>query len=56
MRPALAVSGLSSQNPGAQISSIATFTSNPQMPDDVLKKGFQVNAQDVIKIRRNLGG
>ncbi|KAL7133189.1 hypothetical protein ABFS83_12G123400 [Erythranthe nasuta] len=32
--PALAVSGLSSQNPGAQISSIAAFTSNPLIPDE----------------------
>ncbi|KAK4429905.1 Germin-like protein subfamily 1 member 1 [Sesamum alatum] len=56
MRPALAISGLSSQNPGAQVSSVATFTSNPSMPDDVLKKGFKVTGQDVIRIRRNLGG
>ncbi|KAI3467450.1 hypothetical protein Pfo_024113 [Paulownia fortunei] len=53
--PAFAVSGLSSQNPGAQISSLATFTSNPPMPDEVLKKGFKVTGQDVIRIRRNLG-
>ncbi|CAA2996677.1 germin subfamily 1 member 1 [Olea europaea subsp. europaea] len=53
---ALAVSGLSSQNPGAQISSMATFTSKPSMPDEVLKKGFKVNGQDVMRIRRNLGG
>ncbi|CAK9137847.1 unnamed protein product [Ilex paraguariensis] len=53
---ALCVSGLSSQNPGAQIVSLATFTSKPAIPDDVLKKGFQITAQDVLKIRRNLGG
>ncbi|XP_073142159.1 germin-like protein subfamily 1 member 1 [Henckelia pumila] len=56
VNPALAVSGLSSQNPGAQISSIATFTSKPLVPDEVLKKGFKINGQDVTRIRRNLGG
>ncbi|GFP96143.1 germin-like protein subfamily 1 member 1 [Phtheirospermum japonicum] len=56
VKPAFAISGLSSQNPGAQISSIATFTSNPDMPDDVLKKGFKISGQDVTRIRRNLGG
>lgn len=56
VNPALAVSGLSSQNPGAQISSLATFRSNPLIPNDVLQKGFKVNGQDVTRIRRNLGG
>ncbi|KAH6809534.1 germin-like protein 7 [Perilla frutescens var. frutescens] len=54
--PALAVSGLSSQNPGAQISSLAAFASKPPIPDYVLEKGFKVNGQDVTRIRRNLGG
>ncbi|XP_047963495.1 germin-like protein subfamily 1 member 1 [Salvia hispanica] len=54
--PALAVSGLSSQNPGAQVSSLASFASHPGMPDDVLRKGFKMNGQDVARIRRNLGG
>ncbi|KAK2994383.1 hypothetical protein RJ640_029498 [Escallonia rubra] len=54
--PALTMSGLNSQNPGAQLSSLATFASTPAMPDDVLKKAFQINGQDVSKIRRNLGG
>ncbi|XP_050238496.1 germin-like protein subfamily 1 member 1 [Mercurialis annua] len=56
MRSAVAVSGLSSQNPGAQIASLASFRSNPFIPDDVLKKAFQITSQDVIRIRRNLGG
>ncbi|KAK1553587.1 hypothetical protein Q3G72_000829 [Acer saccharum] len=56
MKPALAVSGLSSQNPGAQISSLAEFTSKPSIPDEILKKAFQVNGQDVSRIRKNLGG
>lgn len=54
--PALAVSGLSSQNPGAQISSMASFASKPPIPDDVVSKGFKMNGQDVARIRRNLGG
>ncbi|KAJ9187600.1 hypothetical protein P3X46_003034 [Hevea brasiliensis] len=45
-----------SQNPGAQIASIAAFTSNPHIPDDVVKKAFQITTQEVVKIRKNLGG
>ncbi|CAA0834737.1 Germin-like protein subfamily 1 member 1 [Striga hermonthica] len=56
VKPAFAVSGLNSQNPGAQISSLATFTSNPNLPDDVLKKAFKITGQDVMRIRKNLGG
>ncbi|CAI9785191.1 unnamed protein product [Fraxinus pennsylvanica] len=56
VKTALAISGLSSQNPGAQISSMATFMSKPSMPDEILKKGFKVNGQDVMRIRKNLGG
>lgn len=54
--PALVLSGLSSQNPGAQLTSMATFTSKPWIPDEVLKKAFQINGQDVTRIRKNLGG
>ncbi|GLT40039.1 hypothetical protein SLA2020_141980 [Shorea laevis] len=53
---ALAVSGLNSQNPGVQIASTAVFTSKPNIPDEVLKKAFQITGQDVARIRRNLGG
>ncbi|XP_041014094.1 germin-like protein subfamily 1 member 1 [Juglans microcarpa x Juglans regia] len=53
---AVAVSGLNSQNPGAQLTSFATFTSIPEIPDEVLKKAFQISKPDVTKIRRNLGG
>lgn len=53
---ALAVSGLSSQNPGAQIAPLAAFTSKPNLPDEVLLKAFQISKQDVMRIRRNLGG
>lgn len=55
-KPTLVISGLSSQNPGAQISSLAAFTSKPLIPDVVLQKGFKVNGQDLTRIRRNLGG
>lgn len=54
--PALAVSGMGSQNPGAQISSLAAFASKPPIPDYVLQKGFMVSGQDVTRIRKNLGG
>lgn len=54
--PALALSGLNSQNPGAQITSMAAFRSNPTIPDEVLKKTFRISGQDVEKIRKNLGG
>ncbi|THG15130.1 germin-like protein subfamily 1 member 1 [Camellia sinensis] len=56
MKPAMAVSGLSSQSPGAQIASLSMFASKPAVPDEVLKKAFQITGQDVAKIRRNLGG
>lgn len=56
MSPALAVSGLSSESPGAQIASIATFTSNPAMPDVVLEKAFKIDGQEVARIRHHLEG
>jgi len=54
--PAIAISGLNSQNPGAQIASLATFASKPPIPDDILKKAFQISKGEVETIRRNLGG
>ncbi|XVF84869.1 hypothetical protein PTKIN_Ptkin17bG0073900 [Pterospermum kingtungense] len=54
--PALAISGLSSRNPGVQIASRAAFVSNPLIPDEILEKAFQISSQDVEKIRKNLGG
>ncbi|XP_043725336.1 germin-like protein subfamily 1 member 1 [Telopea speciosissima] len=54
--PAVAVAGLNSQNPGAQLVSLATFASKPRIPDEVLKNAFQIGGQDVERIRRNLGG
>jgi len=55
-QPAIAISGLNSQNPGAQIASIATFASKPSIPDEVIKKAFQMSGQDVEIIRKKLGG
>ncbi|KAI6686508.1 hypothetical protein NL676_032421 [Syzygium grande] len=53
---ALAISGLSSQNPGVQIASLAAFMSKPGIPDEVLGTAFQITRQDIAKIRKNLGG
>lgn len=55
-KPALAISGFSSQNPGAQLASVAAFRTNPKIPDEVLKKSFQIDGQVVSRIRKNLGG
>lgn len=54
--PALAISGLSSQNPGTQVTSLATFTSKPPIPDEIMSKAFQISDSDIDKIRKNLGG
>ncbi|PKI47225.1 hypothetical protein CRG98_032362 [Punica granatum] len=54
--PALAVAGLNSQNPGAQIASLAMFASTPEIPEEVLKKAFKITGQEVARIRGNLGG
>ncbi|KAG7979485.1 hypothetical protein I3843_05G133800 [Carya illinoinensis] len=52
--PALTLSGLNSQSPGFHLTSVATFASKPEIPDEVLKKAFQINDQDVKRIRNNL--
>jgi quercetin dioxygenase-like cupin family protein len=55
--PALAVSGLNSQNPGLQLTSLASLaTTKPGIPDEILKKEYQINGLDAARIRRNLGG
>lgn len=54
--PALALSGLNSQNPGAEVASLANFATRPPLPDDVLIKSFRITGQDVQRIRKNLGG
>ena len=48
--PALAVSGLSSQNPGVQIAFRVAFLSNPSSLDVILEKAFQISIMDVAKI------
>ncbi|KAJ8635079.1 hypothetical protein MRB53_009346 [Persea americana] len=54
--PALAISGLNSQNPGSQISSLSNFATKPAIMDDILKKSYRISGQDVERIRKNLGG
>lgn len=51
---ALVVSGLSSQNPGVQMASPAAFATGPAMPEEISKKLFQINNQDVMKIKTSL--
>ncbi|KAJ3679562.1 hypothetical protein LUZ60_017573 [Juncus effusus] len=41
--PAVAIAGLSSQNPGLIVIEDAVFGSNPSIPDEVLEKAFQVD-------------
>ncbi|XP_022151334.1 germin-like protein subfamily 1 member 1 [Momordica charantia] len=53
---AVAVSGLNSQNPGAQLTALAAFASKPDIPPQVLKKSFQITDCDIARIRRSLGG
>ncbi|XP_019445509.1 PREDICTED: germin-like protein subfamily 1 member 1 [Lupinus angustifolius] len=55
-QPALALSGLNSQNPGVQLASVATFASKPPIPDPILKKAFQISDKELDMMRRNLGG
>ena len=54
--PALVLSGLNSQSPGAQLVLFSAFRTEPPVPDEVLKKAFKINGQDVHRIQRNLGG
>ncbi|XP_074278734.1 germin-like protein subfamily 1 member 1 [Silene latifolia] len=54
--PSMAISGLSSENPGTQVASLATFTTTPSMPSIVLEKAFKIDAQEVIRISNHLQG
>lgn len=54
--PAVVLSGLNSQSPGAQLVPFSAFRTEPRVPDEVLKKAFRINGQDVQRIQRNLGG
>jgi len=53
---ALAISGLNSQNPGAQVMPLAVFGSKPEIFPAVLKKAFKISSEEVEKIRKNLIG
>lgn len=55
-KSAVAVSGLNSQNPGAQLLALAVFTSKPEIPEEVLKKSFQISECEIAHIRKSLGG
>lgn len=54
--PAVVLSGLNSQSPGAQLVPFSAFRTEPPVPDEVLKVAFKINGQDVHRIQRNLGG
>ncbi|CAM0871581.1 unnamed protein product [Alopecurus aequalis] len=54
--PAVVLSGLNSQNPGAQLVPFSAFRTEPPLPEEVVKKTFRITGQDVQRIQRNLGG
>ena len=54
--PAVVLSGLNSQSPGAQLVPLSAFRTEPQMPEEILKMAFKINGQDVHRIQKNLGG
>ncbi|KAL5219218.1 hypothetical protein ABZP36_019902 [Zizania latifolia] len=54
--PAVVLSGLNSQSPGAQLLPFSAFRTEPRLPDEVLKKTFKITGQDVQRIQRHLGG
>jgi quercetin dioxygenase-like cupin family protein len=54
--PAVVLSGLNSQSPGAQLVPFSAFRTEPRVPEEVLKIAFKINGQDVHRIQRNLGG
>jgi quercetin dioxygenase-like cupin family protein len=55
-RPATVLSGLNSQNPGAQLVPFSAFRTEPPMPDEVLEKAFKIHGQELHRIQRNLRG
>uniref|UniRef100_A0A0E0CW44 Germin-like protein n=1 Tax=Oryza meridionalis TaxID=40149 RepID=A0A0E0CW44_9ORYZ len=54
--PAVVLSGLNSQSPGAQLVPFSAFRTEPRLPDEVLKKAFKITGQDVRRIQKHLGG
>ncbi|CAI0433634.1 unnamed protein product [Linum tenue] len=53
---AVAVAGLSSQNPGAITIANAVFGSNPPINPDVLAKAFQLDKNIVYYLQKQFGG
>ena len=53
---ALAISGLSSQNPGVITIADAVFGSNPPINPDVLTKAFQLDKNVVEELQKKFGG
>ncbi|XP_075650669.1 germin-like protein subfamily 1 member 14 [Castanea sativa] len=53
---ALAISGLSSQNPGVITIADAVFGSNPPINPDVLTKAFQLDKKVVEELQKKFGG
>ncbi|XP_078167472.1 germin-like protein 8-2 [Carex rostrata] len=49
--PAVAIAGLSSQNPGLIVVADALFDSKPPIPDDVLEKALQVDKEIVEALK-----
>ncbi|XP_057812763.2 germin-like protein subfamily 1 member 1 [Cryptomeria japonica] len=54
--PVSVIAALDSQAPGTSIIPLATFASNPAIPNTVLAKTFQINDTEVDTIRKKLGG
>ncbi|GKC34884.1 putative germin-like protein 2-1 [Tanacetum coccineum] len=50
---AVAIAGLSSQNPGVITIANAVFGSNPDISDDILAKAFQVDKKVIDEIQSN---
>lgn len=52
--PALSVSGLNSQNPGASLLPQALFTSSPSLPDQILEKAFSLSHHEVDLLKSTI--
>ncbi|PNT62629.1 germin-like protein 5-1 [Brachypodium distachyon] len=52
--PASVISAFNSQFPGTQSLAMALFGANPEVPNDVLTKAFQVGTKEVEKIKSRL--
>ncbi|KAH7849056.1 hypothetical protein Vadar_027814 [Vaccinium darrowii] len=52
--PAVAISGLNSQNPGVQVIAKSLFAATPPVSDNVLAVAFQIDTQEVDEIKSKL--